>query len=279
MRIAFLQAASEIGDPARNLDRLARGARAAAGQGAGLLIAPEMFLTGYNIGAAAVARCAEPADGPSARRAAEIARDSGIALLYGYPERGADGAIHNAARLIGRDGRFLLNHRKTHLFGELDRGLFTPGGDTFDVAELDGLRIGVLICYEVEFPELVRRHALAGVDAVLVPTALMKPYEIVTNCVVPARAFENQIFVAYANRVGMEGELAYCGLSCLAGPDGTVLVRGGEGEELLTAEMDRTLLVASRAAGGFLADRRPALYRSLSGVEPAQPRHKERPRG
>ncbi|WP_207459498.1 carbon-nitrogen hydrolase family protein [Azospirillum sp. SYSU D00513] len=265
MRIGFFQAASETGAPDRNLDRLERAAEAAAGQDVAILIAPEMFLSGYNIGAVEVARHAEPADGPSAARASAIARRTGVALLYGYPERGSDGAVYNAARLIGRDGTPLLNHRKTHLFGDLDRSQFAPGEDHFALAEIDGLRIGVLICYEVEFPELVRRHALAGADAVLVPTALMKPFDIVTRCVVPTRAFENQIFVAYANRTGVEGELDYCGLSCLAGPDGAVLARGGEGEELLVAELDPAALAAARAVSGFLADRRPALYRALSG--------------
>ena len=255
MRIALFQTDAEPGKPDRNLDRLERAARAAAGQGAGLLVGPEMGLTGYNIGAGAVRSLAEPPDGPSARRVAEIAARAGIAILYGYPERTERG-VYNAAQLIGRDGRRLLNQRKAHLYGDLDRSAFLPGPDDVCLAGIEGLRVGVAICYDVEFPELVRRLALAGADAVLVPTALMSPYEIVATTIVPARAFENGIFVAYANRCGREGDLAYCGLSAVAGPDGTVLARAGGGEELLVADIDPAL----RSVGTHLADRRPELY-------------------
>ena len=93
-------------------------------------------------------------------------------VLVGYPERGGDGAIYNAACLIGRDGRRLANYRKCHLFGDLDRRMFRAGASTPAVVELDGIRVGLLICYDVEFPESVRLLALAGADLVAVPTAL-----------------------------------------------------------------------------------------------------------
>ncbi|MGY0780102.1 carbon-nitrogen hydrolase family protein [Azospirillum argentinense] len=260
MRLTLFQADAESGAPHRNLDRLERAAAEAAERGSALLVGPEMGLTGYDIGAEVVCALAEPADGPMAVRVADIARRHGIAILYGYPERGADGAVCNAAQLIGSDGRSLLNQRKAHLYGDLDRGSFAPGGDAFPTAEVGGMRVGVAICYDVEFPELVRRHALAGVDLLLVPTALMTPYEIVATTIVPARAFENGIFVAYANRCGQEGTLIYCGLSSVAAPDGSVLARAGDGEALLTADLDPAL----RRVGTHLADRRPDLYGAVS---------------
>src|SRR4051795_11955326 len=104
MRIAVFQGPEEAGAPARNLERLEQAARRAAASGSRLLIAPEMFLTGYDIGPAVVARLAEPVDGPSATAAAEIARRAGVALLYGYPERGADGRVYNSALLLDRAG-------------------------------------------------------------------------------------------------------------------------------------------------------------------------------
>ena len=262
MRLTLFQADAEPGAPHRNLDRLERAAAEAAERGSALLVGPEMGLTGYDIGAEAVRALAEPADGPMAARVAAIARRHGIALLYGYPERGADGAVFNAAQLIGADGRRLLNQRKAHLYGDLDRSSFAPGGDSFPTAEVGGMRVGVAICYDVEFPELVRRHALAGVDVLLVPTALMTPYEVVATTIVPARAFENGIFVAYANRCGREGTLNYCGLSSVAAPDGSVLARAGDGETLLTIDLDPAL----RRVGTHLADRRPDLYGAVSSA-------------
>jgi 5-aminopentanamidase len=264
MRVAIYQGPAEPGSVARNLGLLKVKAAEAACRGARLLICPEMFLSGYNIGVEEAARLAEPADGPALMQVAALAQESGIALLLGYPERGADGAIYNAAGLVGRDGRHLANYRKCHLFGDLDRGMFRAGEGPPAVVELDGIRIGLLICYDVEFPEAVRLLALAGADLVAVPTALMAPFEAVARTVVPARAIENQLLVAYANRCGREGDLHYCGLSCVVGPDGADLVRAGRGEELVFANLDLDRLRAARTAHSYLRDRRPEFYAPLA---------------
>jgi predicted amidohydrolase len=264
MRIAIYQGPAEAGSIARNLDLLKARAMEAAGRGARLMICPEMFLSGYNIGPEQASRLAEPANGLALTRVAALARGSGIALLLGYPERGEDNAIYNAVRLIGRDGRSLANYRKCHLFGDLDRDMFRAGESPPAVIELDGIRVGLLICYDVEFPESVRLLALAGADLVAVPTALMDSFEVVVRTIVPARAVENQVFLAYANRCGREGDLRYCGLSCVVGPDGADLVRAGRGEELVFADLDLDRLRAARTLSPYLRDRRPELYAPLA---------------
>ncbi|MEU3187367.1 carbon-nitrogen hydrolase family protein [Streptomyces sp. NPDC006923] len=261
LRTALLQSSGRPGAVAGNLRVLDEAAGRAAAAGAGLLVCPEMFLTGYAIGDA-VPRLAEPADGPGARSVAEIAVRHGLAVLYGYPERDGE-RVFNAAQLIGADGERLANYRKTHLFGGFERDWFTPGETPLVQAELAGLRLGIMICYDVEFPENVRAHALAGTDLLLVPTALMHPFEFVAASLVPVRAFENQMYVAYANRTGQEGEFEFAGLSCLAGPDGAARARAGRGEELVLGEADPELLSASREANPYLLDRRPGLYTSL----------------
>jgi len=207
-----------------NLETIRRSAIFAAGREASLVIFPEMFLTGYNIGNA-VFDLAEPADGPAAQNAAAIAQEADIALLYGYPEQlGAD--TYNSALLIDRRGCIVATYRKTHLYGNFENRCFKPG-DSLVLAKLEGLTIGILICYDVEFPEAVLALTLAGADFVAVPTALMKPYCQIANHVVPARAYENEIYLAYVNRCAVEGNLEYCGLSCVIGPDGDDIVRAG----------------------------------------------------
>lgn len=260
MRVALAQCAPGPGDVPGNLHRLDGFAAA----GADLVVTPEMFLTGYAIGADAVRALAEPADGPSAAAVAALARQHRTAVLYGYPESDG-GQVFNAVALVGPDGSRIAGYRKTHLFGELDRAQFGAGADGPAVIELDGWRLGLLICYDVEFPETVRGLALAGADAVLVPTANMSGYDRVPATLVPARAYENQVYVGYANLAGREGGLVYGGLSCMAGPDGADVVRAGRGEELLVARLDRDALTASRRDNPFLADRRPELYRGLTG--------------
>ncbi|MEV5988211.1 carbon-nitrogen hydrolase family protein [Streptomyces sp. NPDC052051] len=261
MRTALLQSSGTPGSVAENLAVLDEAAGRAAARGAGLLIAPEMFLTGYAIGTE-VGRLAEAADGEQADAVVEIAARRGLAIAYGYPERDGE-RVFNSAQLISADGARLLGYRKTHLYGGFERDHFTPGEQPVAQAELGGLRVGLMICYDVEFPENARAHALAGTDLLVVPTALMHPYQFVAESVVPVRAFENQMYVAYANRVGREGEFEFTGLSALAGPDGVVRARAGRAEELVVADVDPGRLAASRAANPYLADRRPGLYTSL----------------
>ncbi|NJQ03090.1 carbon-nitrogen hydrolase family protein [Streptomyces zingiberis] len=260
--IALLQSSGRPGDVAHNLRLLDEAAGRAASAGARLLVTPELFLTGYAVGSA-LPRLAETADGPSAGRVAATAAHHGVAVALGYPER--DGrALYNAVSLTGPDGTRLAGYRKTHLYGEFETAAFTPGDRAVVQAELDGTRLGLLVCYDVEFPETVRAHALAGTELLLVPTALMRPYEIVPRTLLPARAWENQLHIAYANRTGPEGEFDFAGLSCLAAPDGTVPARAGRGEELLFAEADPETLRRSRAANPYLRDRRPELYGPLA---------------
>ncbi|MET9596877.1 carbon-nitrogen hydrolase family protein [Streptomyces sp. NPDC006459] len=262
LRTALLQSSGVLGDTAENLKALDEAAARAAQSGAGLLVTSEMFLTGYALDLQDIPGLAEPADGPSAQAIGEIARRHRVAVLYGYPES-ADGAVYNAAQLIGPDGAALANYRKTHLFGCFEQDAFTPGDIPVVQADLNGLRIGIMICYDVEFPENVRAHALAGTDLLLVPTAQMHPFQFVAEQLVPVRAFENQMYIAYVNRTGPEGEFEFVGLSCLASPDGVTRTRAGRGEELVFGEADPELLSASRENNPYLRDRRPGLYASL----------------
>lgn len=262
MRIALLQAEGRPTLRDTNLTAAADAMQRAAAGGAGLLLLPELFTSGYAIGDAMV-DLAEPRDGESATRLDEAASRLGIAVLYGYPER-ADGAIYNSARLIDAAGRPRLDYRKTHLWGPEENRLFRPGDALVQPVRLGGVSIGVLICYDVEFPEPVRALALAGADLIAVPTATSMAVAPVSSILVPARAYENQVFVAYANRCGREGDLAYVGGSTVAAPNGAVLARAGETDEImLFAEIDPAAFAASRADTPYLADRRPEIYAGL----------------
>jgi len=261
MRTALLQSSGRPGSVAENLKVLDAAAGRAAAAGALLLAAPEMFLTGYAIGDD-IGRLAEPADGESADVIADIAGRHGLAIAYGYPERDGE-TVFNSAQMISAEGIRLANYRKTHLFGCFERDHFTPGEQPVVQAELGGLTVGLMICYDVEFPENVRAHALAGTDLLVVPTAQMHPFQFVAESMIPVRAFENQMYVAYVNRVGREGEFDFVGLSALAGPDGVARARAGRGEELVFADADPAFLAASREANPYLKDRRPGLYGSL----------------
>ncbi|MDN5789201.1 carbon-nitrogen hydrolase family protein [Pseudorhodobacter sp.] len=257
MRIACLQTTPIRPADGDGMARLAATVAKAAAQGADLLVTPEMFLTGYNIGAPLVEGLAQPADGVWAGQIAGLARDHRVAVAYGYPERGADGTIYNAAQLIDEHGVPVLNYRKTHLYGAVDRTQFAPGTARSSVVDWRGWKLALSICYDVEFPELIRAAALDGADLILTPTANMVPYDSVATRLVPARAEENGVFMVYANYVGAEGAFSYCGKSCVCSPGGDDLARASQAETLLIADLDHDLINKTRSDVTYLRDRRP----------------------
>lgn len=237
------------------LDATAAQARA---QGAELLVCPEMSLTGYQIGATGVAAVAEPAGGALAQAVADIAQRHGIAIVYGYPEQRAGDKPYNAVQFIDADGQRRSNYRKTHLFGEIDRAQFSPGPQAPAVFAWRGWQLGLLICYDIEFPEPARGLALQGADAVLVPTANMIEFDEVQRVLLPARALENRVFVVYANACGREGTTTYGGLSTVCGPAGAVMDQGARGETLRLVTLTRDALAQARVHSQ-LGDRRTDL--------------------
>ena len=257
MKVGIYQCEGKLTSKEENLATLRKAAIAAAQQGARLVMFPELFLTGYNIGDA-VFELAESINGPSAQKAADIAREAGIAILYGYPEKYKNN-ICNSAILIDGQGEMLANCRKTHLYGDQENRIFQPGNELV-LADLEGLKVGLLICYDIEFPEAARMLALAGAELITVPTALMEPYCRTARIIIPARAYENQLFVAYVNRCGAETDLIYCGLSCVVGPYGKDLARAGRTEGLFCADIDVSAIAAARGENPYLADLRPDLY-------------------
>lgn len=221
----------------RQLDAIAAQARA---QSAELLICPEMSLTGYAIGPERVAALAETADGPLAQAVSSMAQRHRLTIVYGYAEQHPEGGKpFNAVQAIDADGQRIGHCRKTHLFGDMDRAQFSAGDVPSQVFVWRGWRLGLLICYDVEFPESVRALALQGVDAVLVPTANMLGYDEVSTLLIPARAYENRLALAYANACGDEGVLSYGGLSTVVQANGTVLALAGREAALICAKIGR----------------------------------------
>ncbi|WP_018156242.1 nitrilase-related carbon-nitrogen hydrolase [Demetria terragena] len=252
LTVAAWQYCPDPRDRHANLSRLTDAARVARDGGAHLLVTPELVLTGYD-----VARL-ERADLEGAvERVAEAAKTAGMALIAGVARLDQDGQTRNSAVAVDSDGTVLAIHDKAHLFGDIDLR-FTPGNVPVTVVELAGRRIGLLICYEIEFPEPARIAALERIDLLAVPTANMQPYQGVHDILVPARALENGIPVVYANRVGQERSTHYLGRSLLVDGDGVIQAEGSPaGDEVL---------VASLAAGRStqLQDRRTPLFSPLS---------------
>lgn len=255
MRVGIFQPDAAPSTAGERLERL--DAALASEDGLDLIVCPELFLSGF-ADADQVVRRAEPSDGPSSRQAAAIARKHDVAVVYGYPEA-AGGRLYNAALYLSKSGDTRVNHRKRALPTPYEENLFTTGDKPAFFTLDGGLKAALMICYEAEFPEAVRAAAVAGAELVMVPTALGVDWRVVSRHVMPARAFENGVFLAYANHAGHEGSMEYIGDSVIVSPMGEDLARAGSGESLIAADIDPSTLPAIRQRLPYLRD-----YRSVA---------------
>lgn len=253
IRLSALQMQTAGPDAAANLARIETAAREAARAGATLLVTPELGVTSYG-GGEKIRELAETADGAIVARLAKIARETGVALVGGFAEKDGD-AVYNSAVYTDGSGKPSV-YRKSHLYGEYERNLFTPEKPSTCLFSHRGMTLGMLICYDVEFPENVRRLALAGAEMILVPTATPKGASgtFIAEKMIPVRAFENQIFIAYVNNIGRDGDFDYAGRSIIAAPDGTPLATAGLAEQLLTVDIEPQLYARSRSENTYLRD-------------------------
>lgn len=258
MRIALLQGDAAPLDPERNLAEIRETALRARDGGAELLITPELYVTAYAPRELAPWLTPDRVSGYP-ERLAEIARETEIALVVGFPVARADGTFAIAAALWDRDGVEILRYEKVHLWDDAERLAFTPAGAAPEVAEWNGRKVALQICYDIEFPEPARYAAERGADLLLVPTAIDHDSAYVPEVIVRARAAENRMTIAYADHAGG----VFAGRSIVTGIEGAVLASAGTDAELLFADLPAPGETAGEGPGAgadYLKDRRPATY-------------------
>ncbi|MDI2098368.1 nitrilase-related carbon-nitrogen hydrolase [Ruicaihuangia caeni] len=251
LRVEVVQATPAPRDIAANLETTAAMVEASA---ADVIVFPELFLTGYQT--AALEELAMPTTDARLGSLAARCAERETALLVGFIERAAEG-YYDAYLAIDADGTILPAVRKTHLFGA--EGDVFLAGDSLDPITLCGTPIGVINCFELEFPEVARTLALKGAALLLAGSANMHPYSEDHRIASTARALENRLPVAYANRVGSESGHTFCGFSRIVDRDGSLLGELGEDEQgSLVADLAVNATVPTEVA--MLAQRRPELY-------------------
>jgi predicted amidohydrolase len=274
VRVAVAQTAPELGANETNLDQAVGWLEKAAAKGACLVVFPECALSGYLLdGLDELERCAEPVPGRATRRLAEACARQRVYTVVGLLERGAE-AIYNSAVLVGPDG-LIACYRKAHLPGlGLDR-LVAHGDTPFAVHETPIGRIGMAICYDIRFPEPARLLALQGADIITFPSnwpvvERVAPPSTIPEVLTRARALENRVHLAVANRVGEERGVRFLGRSQLVDVFGTVVAEAGSGEALLYADLDLALArqkdlvyTPGRFETHWFGDRRTDLYGPL----------------
>jgi 5-aminopentanamidase len=268
VRLACCQTAPQVDDQEGNRERGVRAAADAFAAGANIVLLPELSNSGYAFADAAEARrCAEPIDGPTVAGLAELSAAHDGLLIAGLCELDGDGEVRNSAVAL-EAGELLATYRKVHLWGH-EQDHFRAGEEPPPIVETRFGRVGIAVCYDIEFVELTRGLALGGADLLALPTnwprATAPPDQLpMLVLLAMATARLNQVFVAVCDRGGAERDTPYEGGSVIAGSDGVRLASAApdHGEETIFAEVD---LARSRdkslgERNDVFGDRRPTTY-------------------
>jgi N-carbamoylputrescine amidase len=270
-------------DPAENLRKAIAGVREAEARGAELVCLQELFRSQYFCQTEDHSHfaLAEPVPGPSTEALSKLAAELGVVIVASLFERRAEGLYHNTAAIIDADGTYLGKYRKMHIPDDpqyYEKFYFAPGDLGFLAWDTKVGRIGVLVCWDQWYPEAARLTALAGAQILFYPTAIgWLPAEKAEHgaqqqaaweTIQQSHAIANGVYVCAVNRVGHEGAasggIEFWGGSFVADPGGRILVKAGEGEEVLLATCDLAKVDISRTHWPFLRDRRTDAYADLT---------------
>ena len=270
-------------DPEANLRTAMDGIREAAGRGAQIVCLQELFRSKYFCQTEdhKFFDLAEPVPGPGTERLGALAAELGVVVVASLFEKRAEGLYHNTAAILDADGRYLGKYRKMHIPDDpqyYEKFYFTPGDLGFRSWDTRYVRIGVLVCWDQWYPEAARLTAMSGAQILFYPTAIgwLPPekaehgaqQQAAWETIQRSHAIANGVYVCAVNRVGHEGPadggIEFWGGSFVADPGGRILVKGGQDEEVLTAECDLAKVDASRTHWPFLRDRRIDAYGDLT---------------
>jgi predicted amidohydrolase len=273
LRIAAVVMRSVLGETSDNLNRTAAWVRKAASEGAGLVCFPELNLTGYSV--REVARSvAEPVPGPLSEAVVQMAHESGVLILAGLVEKGADGSVF-ASQLVASPQGFQGVYRKCHL-SPFEQPLYSSG-NALPVFNSGDANFGIELCYDTHFPELSTLLTLKGAEILFCLHASPRgtPEEKQRSWMrhLTARAYDNGVFVVACNQTGDNNDgLEFPGLAFVLNPSGEVIDEDISGEEgILIADLTAAQLahVRENRMRFFLPNRRPELYEGLTGKGPA----------
>ncbi|RKX90494.1 MAG: nitrilase [Spirochaetes bacterium] len=259
MKIGYYQFNPEFGNVKKNIEKMTS---ALENVHADLIVLPELASSGYFFSnKEEPKRLSEKIPGLLSKEFLRLSKKTGTSYVVGFPEYAEEG-IYNSAALIAPDGVTYI-YRKTHLFFE-EKKYFLPGNG-YEIVEVKGYKIGILICFDHMFPEAARTLALKGAQIICHPSNLVIPeYGQLTTRV---RALENRVFWILANRTGTEergeGKLVYTGESQIISPKGEIINRAGVEEESLFVTEIQPEEAADKNITQFnniIEDRRPEIY-------------------
>lgn len=264
MKVAIAQLTSSL-DKEANLQKAKAFIVQAKEKGADFVLFPEIYMAFVKPGSGVLpADVAEPLDGPFVTELANAAREHAIYVVCGIYETNpaADRRAYNTIVVLDKAGQLVYHYRKTHLYDAFsfqESAAITPGTEPYQVIETEYGKIGVMVCYEVRFPEISRQLALQGADFLFIPAGWVagamkeEHWEILVR----ARAIENTTFICAANQVGN----IFTGRSMIVDPMGVIVAGAGEEEGLIVAELDGERVSRVREKLPSVSHRRPEFYR------------------
>jgi len=270
-RFAAVQMKSSVLDTEANIQKIITRAEEAAAAGADVVVFPECAVSGYALTADEAQSVAEPIPGPTSERLIGTCRSNGVIIAVGIIEKDPKERCFNACALLGPNG-ILGVYRKTHLpFLGVDRFL-AAGDELAGPFETTSGKLGILICYDLRFPEAARVLTLAGAQVILVSTAWPHTATLYSDHAARTRSAENGIYLVAANHVGQERDTLFLGRSIITGPDGETLAEGSaDGETILYADVDlarsdakHRIFIPGEYEMNLVGDRRPELYSGLT---------------
>jgi len=266
VKISCIQMNVRAAEPEKNFAKAEELLTKAAKRKPDVILLPELWNTGFAPGKID----STLADTDGARTKAlcgGIAKAYGINIVAGSVLTRRGDALYNTAYVFDRAGSCIAEYDKTHLFSPMGEGEAYAVGDKIVTFPLDGVTCGVLICYDLRFPELSRALALSGAKGLFIPAEWPESRTEQMITLLRARAIENQVFAALCNGCGEAFGTKFGGKSTIVDPLGNMLAKAGHKEKIITAEIDFSAQEKVRQDLPVFSDRRPELYNALSKTD------------
>ncbi|SHK84608.1 Predicted amidohydrolase [Selenomonas ruminantium] len=260
MKVAVIQMQVTLGEPERNIAALYRLAAQAMKSRPDVLLLPELWRLGFY--PQPVLDYAD-ADGLETRKAlATISQKYQVNIVGGTVANAIGSKVFNTSYIFDRTGHMVAAYHKTHLFSPSGEHNDFEAGNSLVTFTLDGIKCGIIVCYDVRFPEVTRKLALAGIQVLFIPAAWPLKRLIHWQTLIRARAIENQIFVIACNEAGMDSqEEQLAGHSAIIDPWGEILAEASEDETILQGNLRLLIQNQIKESMDVFGDRRPELYK------------------
>lgn len=255
---ALIQMDIAYGQPEANRKKVEKKVAQAMKQQPDLIMLPELWDTGYDL-----TRLDEIADDYGQTNKAflkKLAQKYQVAIIGGSISNREETGVYNTLYAFDQTGKQIVEYKKAHLFRLMDEEKFFKAGDQDGLFHLDDLLCAAVICYDIRFPEWIRKMILQGANILFVPAEWPKPRLSHWRHLLISRAIENQCYVVACNRAGKDPKNTFAGHSLVVDPWGEVITEAGENEEILFAKLDLSLVQKVRSKIPVFTDRRPELY-------------------